>query len=206
MKKILIIFIILFIPILLDASESTRLASLNGMEPMSEGIVMIGDSITEAGQWSELLNVKVRNSGFNGWTSKKIYNNLYKILNGNPTHIFIMVGVNDLRSGLFPYQIIENYKLILQYIKTNMPYTIIVIQSVLPIREQYNSIQPKINRLNFLLEELSINEGLKFLDISLYLKNSKGFLYKEYDYDSLHITGKAYEKWSYLIKEYLNNE
>ena len=72
-------------------------------------IVFLGDSITEYGQWEELMqNPKVKNRGIAGDTTWGLLRRLSTITSTQPQAIFLMIGVNDF---LFTdkSEILENY-------------------------------------------------------------------------------------------------
>ncbi len=65
--------------------------------PKSESdIIMLGDSITDEGEWTELLGLNVKNRGISGDTIERILHRLDTILESKPKQVFLMIGINDL--------------------------------------------------------------------------------------------------------------
>ncbi|HKM19400.1 MAG TPA: hypothetical protein VJY14_05000, partial [Aliarcobacter sp.] len=56
-------------------------------------IMMLGDSITDEGEWSELWGKVVQNRGISGDTTSGVLDRLYTV-NKNIKKVFIMIGVN----------------------------------------------------------------------------------------------------------------
>jgi lysophospholipase L1-like esterase len=205
MKKLFIAICILFvtIPCFSFANEGTWRAAMNGLDPQDGGIVMVGDSITAMGQWSQVLGMKVRNAGMSGWTSSKVLTAIDSLVTGNPDYIFICIGTNDI--GLMyrsTTSIIGTYTNILNRLYQIAPNSVVVIQAVTPTRK---GTQPAINKLNIALEQLAISRGITFLDVATPLMDSTGKLATQYSYDGLHLKGQAYEVWGDIIKEFLCN-
>ncbi|MCP3895963.1 MAG: sialate O-acetylesterase, partial [Bacteroides sp.] len=66
----------------------------------SKDIVFLGNSITNGGEWAELLNNKrVKNRGISGDICQGVYDRLDPILKGKPAKIFLLIGINDISRG-----------------------------------------------------------------------------------------------------------
>ena len=171
-------------------------------------IVFLGDSITEYGQWEELMNhPKVKNRGIAGDTTWGLMRRLNNITQSQPKAIFLMIGINDF---LFTdvHEIIENYKKIVEQIKSESPDCQLFIQSVLPVNSIVkNSVFDNnlINQLNVSIKDLAIKEGLVFIDIHQKLMDKNGQLDAKFTADGVHINGTAYLIWKDLVKPYLAN-
>ncbi len=171
-----------------------------------DNIIFLGDSITEYGQWAELLqNSKVKNRGIAGETTWGLLRRLSTITESQPKAIFLMIGVNDF---LFTdrTEIIQNYTKIIQQIKSETPNSQLFIQSVLPINTNVKNTvfnNKEINLLNKSIQELAAKEGLKYLDIHRLLKNEKGELDANFTADGVHINGAAYTIWKDAIMPHI---
>ncbi len=169
-------------------------------------IVFLGDSITEYGQWEELLqNPKVKNRGIAGDTTWGLLRRLSTITSTQPQAIFLMIGVNDF---LFTdkSEIIENYTNIVQQIKTETPNSQLFIQSVLPINTNVKNTvfnNKEIKLLNQSLQQLAQKEGLIYIDIHQLLANEKGALAANFTADGVHINGAAYTIWKDTVSPYI---
>ena len=61
-----------------------------------DSILFLGDSLTDEGEWVELLgNTNIVNRGISGDTTRRILNRLDAVVDTKPKQIFLMVGIND---------------------------------------------------------------------------------------------------------------
>src|SRR5215212_6349397 len=69
--------------------------------PGTAEIVMLGDSLTEWGNWHELVpGFRVINRGIAGDTSSGVLDRLQEVIDRRPKVVFVMIGTNDI--GLVP--------------------------------------------------------------------------------------------------------
>ena len=169
-------------------------------QPKIIRIVMLGDSITAWGDWSELLSRwDVANRGVGGDTTVGIINRLSDIYELNPEICFMMVGINDLRIGLSVSKVFMNYTEILKELK-NKGITPI-IQSTLYLSEtspNWSLINNKVDDLNKMLKEYAFKEGIMFIDVNNELSRG-GALDSIYTPDGVHLSCNGYVKWRDLI-------
>ena len=75
----------------------------------SKDIVFLGNSITDGGEWNELLaNPRVKNRGISGDRSSWMLDRLDPIVGGQPRKLFLLIGTNDLAAGVSPDEIVAN--------------------------------------------------------------------------------------------------
>jgi lysophospholipase L1-like esterase len=179
---------------------SARL-SIFSATPGRADIIMLGDSLTEHGNWHELLpNTKVMNRGISGDTSSGILARLAEVISRQPRLAFLMVGVNDLADGATPEAVAENTSKILRSLQVAQISP--VLQSVLFVGDGQRDINFSIEQLNTRLRELALKMRVPFLDLNPLLAPS-GRLAPEFTYDGLHLKGTAYLRWGDAIKESL---
>ncbi|AZV55823.1 GDSL-type esterase/lipase family protein [Clostridium sp. AWRP] len=171
-------------------------------------IVFLGDSLTDIGQWNELLdNPDILNRGISSDTTSGALNRLIEITKLKPRKIFIMLGINDIDKGLSIEEIIKNYSKIIQNIKTDSPNTLIYVESVLPINKDIYKTRTKYNQitnLNASLNNLCKNSKVQYINLyPLFTLPNQNKLYKEYTIGGLHVNGKGYKVWRDAIKPYL---
>ncbi|WP_244483679.1 GDSL-type esterase/lipase family protein, partial [Methylobacterium sp. Leaf91] len=66
-------------------------------------IIMLGDSLTEQGNWARrFFPLDVRNRGVGGEGAGDLLRRLDRVIEERPAAVFLMVGVNDLKSGASP--------------------------------------------------------------------------------------------------------
>ena len=163
--------------------------------------MMLGDSITDEGQWDELLNNnKVQNRGISGDTTDGVLDRLNSV-NKNIKQVFIMIGVNDIMRGKSVDEIYANYLKIIQIFKEKNIK--IHIQSTLYIGETRKAdFNPKVEELNKRLEKYASENKITFINLNPIFAPQK-VLKKEFTFDDLHLNGSAYKLWSQEIKLFL---
>jgi lysophospholipase L1-like esterase len=162
--------------------------------------VMLGDSITDEGQWDELLdNSHVQNRGISGDTTDGVLERLDSI-NKSIKQVFIMIGVNDIMRGKEVDEVYSNY---LKIIKSFQEKKIkVYIQSTLFIGERRaENFNPKIEDLDKRLEKYASENNITFINLNPILAPNK-MLKKEFTFDDLHLNGSAYKLWAEEIKKY----
>lgn len=185
-----------------------RVELFEAMPLDSSAIVFLGNSITEQGEWGELLeHPMVRNRGIAGDMTDGVLRRLSTITQARPSQIFLMIGVNDLimRS---PADIITNYRKIVHQIQEQSPDTHLVLQSLLPVNNQVKqtSIKNKdIQTINKAISAIAAEKKLSYLNIAKHLSDADGNLAAEYTHDGIHLNGKAYMVWKKMIQPQLKN-
>lgn len=162
--------------------------------------IMLGDSITDEGQWDELLNIDtIQNRGISGDTSDGVIERLNPI-SKNIEKVFIMIGVNDIMRGREIDEVYSNYLKIIQFFKEKNIK--IHIQSTLYLGETKKSnFNPKIEELNKRLEKYASKNKITFINLNPIFAPNK-VLKKEFSFDDLHLNGSAYKLWAQEIKNY----
>ena len=162
--------------------------------------MMLGDSITDEGQWDELLNnSKVQNRGISGDTTDGVLDRLNSVSKGIK-QVFIMIGVNDIMRGREVDEVYANYLKIIQTFKDKNIK--VHIQSTLYIGEtRMANFNPKIEELNKKLEKYASENQIPFINLNPIFAPQK-VLKKEFTSDDLHLNGTAYKLWTEQIKKY----
>ena len=162
--------------------------------------MMLGDSITDEGQWDELLNnSKVQNRGISGDTTDGVLDRLNSVSKGIK-QVFIMIGVNDIMRGKEAHEVYANYLKIIQTFKDKNIK--VHIQSTLYIGEtRMANFNPKIEELNKKLEKYASENQIPFINLNPIFAPQK-VLKKEFTSDDLHLNGTAYKLWTEQIKKY----
>ncbi|WP_186306561.1 GDSL-type esterase/lipase family protein [Siminovitchia fortis] len=169
-------------------------------------IVFLGDSLTFRTEWSELFPGKtVINRGIGSDTTAGVLDRLDGVITAQPEKIFLLIGVNDLKSQSVSATI-QNYSKIINRVQSGSPNTEIFIQSLLPVNnKKYGRIltNDKIKKLNNELRSLADDAGVQYIDLySNFAKNDQ--LPEEYTIDGIHLTGKGYILWRETIKKYVD--
>lgn len=161
-------------------------------------IMMLGDSITDEGEWSELWGKVVQNRGISGDTTTGVLDRLYT-LNPNTKRVFIMIGVNDIMRGVSEDIVFENYKKILKFFQDKNIE--VIIQSTLYIGEsRKQNFNVKIEKLNQNLEEFAKSNKIVFINLNPIFAPQKTLL-KSFTKDDLHLNAYAYKLWIETLKK-----
>lgn len=170
--------------------------------------VLVGDSITAAWPWQELLaKSDIANRGVSGDTSTQILQRMNGILEVKPKKAFLMFGINDFGRGADPEQVFKNYETIVEILQ-NAKVRVIISSTIKcsanQIYLQSQIINQKVDRLNAKLRDFSRNHGIIFVDINQKLSDSNGGLNKRYTVDGVHLNYEAYKEWAKLLSPLIN--
>jgi len=178
----------------------------NMLPKQKGGIVFLGDSITEYGQWEEFTqHPKVINRGIAGDTTPNLLKRLDHIIELAPTKIFLMIGINDF---LFfnRHDIIKNYQKIVDRLHIGLPNTQVYVQSILPINPTIRRIvvdNEEVRLLNKDIQQLAKGKQFTYIDLHNLLKDANGNLDARYTLDGIHLKGAAYQIWKREIEDFL---
>lgn len=177
-----------------------------------KAIVFLGNSITEAGKWNEILPGKpVQNRGISGDNTFGVLARLPDIVAARPKKIFLLIGVNDLKREVPVTVIIDNYRKMVQMVKQGSPKTKLYLQSVLPVNDTI-LIEPfrkvtnaDVAKLNEALQQLAKDNNCRFVNLHEPFADTQGQLKRKDTPDGLHLKVGAYTIWvNYLrSKKYL---
>jgi lysophospholipase L1-like esterase len=189
-----------------------RQALFASLPQQKNAIVFLGNSITEAGKWNEILpGLPVQNRGISGDNSFGVLARLPQIVRAKPAKIFLLIGVNDLKREVPANVIINNCERMLSMIKAGSPRTRVYVQSILPVNDTI-LIEPfkKVTNANVALvnkayEQLAKQYGYNFVNLHEPFADAKGQLKRAETPDGLHLKVSSYPAWvNYLrSKKYL---
>ncbi len=184
----------------------------------SSDIVMLGDSLTEGGDWDTLFKewlptgISVVNRGIIGDDAPGIYDRLHQILPGKPKKIFLLVGVNDISHQITSDSVLVDIEKVVKAIRSQCPKTKLYIQSLLPYNFEkciYKTMNKEdktmtIRRVNKGLKKMARKYNVKFIYLYDYLK-APGSLHLDarFTKDGLHINQDAYKIWANALKKYV---
>jgi len=177
-----------------------RLQYFESLPRTKKAIVFLGNSLTEAGRWNDILPGRpVINRGISGDISFGVVARLDEVLSHKPAKVFLMIGVNDLKRNVPTGHIIENYKRIVARIRKDSPKTEIYLNSVLPVNpdiliESFHAVKnADIAVLNEALEALaSENKKTTFVDLHPVVADERGYLREAITPDGIHLEVAAY--------------
>lgn len=170
-------------------------------------IVFLGDSITDEGVWSELFgNPGIKNRGIGGDVSQGVLDRLDQVTSLKPDKIFLMIGINDLKSGVSQSELLKNYDTILARLVDESSGTRVYVQSILPMNSKLIWGGPSNSEIATVNKEISLladKYGMTFVDLYSSFIDSEGEMKSAYSNDGLHITGEGYLMWKSIIEEFI---
>lgn len=203
--------------------HSEKIKVITKKEDIVEKVVdnnylFLGDSITEQYDLKEYYEgYPVVNSGVSGdFTSSIVENMKKRVYDYNPSKVFLLIGINDLRKGKDVSEIVSNTKEIIKLIKENRPYSEIYLESIYPINktdddkisDSVKNIEfdnEKIIEVNNLLKDLAKDEKITYVDLYNKLVDDDGNLNISYTKDGLHISSEGYKFITKELMKYIKD-
>ena len=173
----------------------------------SKKVLLIGDSITERFNAQKYLTDHyIVNKGVSGDTSSDTLNRLNSgWFEFKPDFIFICIGTNDIANSFSDDKIVENIKQIARKSGQFGGKALIVLTSIFPTKFNRPRPNQRIYKLNKKIETLAEENGYRFFNLNPHFADENGSLYREYTYDGLHLSEKAYELWGEKLREFLKS-
>ena len=158
-------------------------------------VVMVGDSLTEGGDWAAMFDgIAVANRGVGGRRARDVSARMDDILATQPEVAFVMVGVNDLARGLTVEETFADYIAVVDALA--VADVDVVIQSTVECRRAVcGNVLDAIRELNGKLAALADERGLVFVDLNRTLSDDGG-LRAAYTYDGTHLNADGYRLWA----------
>ena len=179
---------------LLRTTQVARRTQFEVLGPAHGHLVMLGDSITEGGNWNEWFSdLPVVNRGIGGEVSGQVLARLHTAID-QPRAVVLLIGTNDLAFDIPQQQIAQNVGSILATIQRTAPGTPVVVQSVMP---RALAFRDEILALNQRYRDVvaAAPEHVRYLDLWPALATHEGALRPELTEDKLHLNGSGYAEW-----------
>jgi len=168
-------------------------------EHLNPVVVMLGDSITQAGPWKSLFpKTQIINRGISGYSTHDLLREMPSTIALRPEKIFLMIGINDLLRGASVDEIFNRYILILNALEKSGA-KIFVEATLECAREQCGATVDAVRALNQRLKNSAQERSLTFIDLNPGLTDQTQGLLKLYTTDGLHLTTLAYTYWAKAI-------
>jgi lysophospholipase L1-like esterase len=178
-------------------------------EPIIKGrVIMVGNSITEGGNWKILLkDTTVINRGISGDVTFGVLNRIKEITDRKPSKLFLLIGINDLSRNTPDEVIIENIFMLVGKVRSGSPKTAIYIQSILPTNESFKNLYKNfigkgehITTINAQIKKYA--KKLKYTYVDLYSQfiDTEGKMDAKFTSDGLHLNAKGYDHWIEILK------
>ena len=203
MKKTILTALLLFAAAAVFAQSEYNFQRRSLFEKLpvtSKDIVFLGNSITDGGEWNELLaNPRVKNRGISGDRSSWMLDRLDPIVGGQPRKLFLLIGTNDLAAGTPAAEVVANVRKIVERFQSESPRTKLYVQSVFPVNDSFKKYAAKHGRhdadivaVNKGLQALCAEKGIVYIDLWTLLADKNGKLRADLTNDGLHLMGEGY--------------
>ena len=186
-----------------------KLAQFRSYPNANTDVIFLGNSIMDYTDWNELLQLpQARNRGISGDISFGILQRLDEVTEGKPAKVFILIGINDISRNIPDSIILDNYKKIIQRIKSESPKTKIYFNTLFPVnntfpdKNHFNKDE-HILYINSELKKLGTTEKITVIDIHPQFLDNENRLDKKYTYDGLHPNSEGYTKWASILMPYI---
>jgi len=162
-------------------------------------VIMLGDSITDNGEWAELFpNVRILNRGISGQTTSEMLGRLDEIISRKPKKVLILGGINDLASEVSPRDVCNNIAKIVEILQSHDIKP--VVQSIIFVRESFKpGLNKKVQITNEMLADWCKQHAVIFLDLNSKLSQHNQLL-EIITNDGLHLNGQGYILWAEMIR------
>ena len=175
------------------AHFAKRVDEIDAQPLRAGGVLLLGDSITEAWKWQpEQVADVVHNHGV-GWdVVDGLRARWPQYASLSPEQVLVKIGTNDLSNEIAPADIAANVERLVRDLQREFPDARITLQSVLP-REA--AIRPKVDALNALYKDTAARLGVEWLDLTEAFSDEAGALRAELTNDGLHLIPEGYDVW-----------
>lgn len=187
-----------------------RATLFESLPASQDDIVMLGNSITDGGEWSELLgDAHVKNRGISGDTTDGVLERLGTITRGRPAKVFLLIGINDFSKGVPPEEVVGNIEKIVRRIKEESPGTLVYVQSILPLNDEIKMFPghkahiSEIPGANAGILSVCEKTGAGYIDLYSVFVGEDGRMDPKYTNDGLHLLGTGYLLWASLLRPLL---
>jgi lysophospholipase L1-like esterase len=195
-----------------DTTDDTTTAS-TADETTTDGeramkpTVFLGDSITEAGRWTEWFpELETVNMGIAGETTDDVVARLPEVIDADPGTVVVLVGTNDIgRRRRSPEYIGRNIETILVELRKHLPHARIILQSVMP---RTKDVSRSVHEINVHIRQFAAvaTARAEWLDLWPVLADPEGSLSTKYSDDGLHLNEAGYQAWVEALRPVLLRE
>lgn len=174
------------------------------------GIVLLGNSIIEYGNWRQLFaDSSVVNRGIAADNSFGVLKRLDEVIARQPAKLIVEIGINDLSQNVPLNLLINNIQMIVGKVRSGPVDTKIFVLSMLPTNDDVENEYPDAfnkNRLaevaNERLKLLSADGSFVYLNLDSKLRDADGKLDRKFaQTDGLHLNDEGYKVFVEMLKK-----
>jgi len=185
-----------------------ELAAKFKADPKSKkDIVFLGNSITAGTDWAKLLDLpQAKNRGISGDITFGVLERLQDVIDGKPSKVFILIGINDISRNIPDSVILRNYKTMISRIRKGSKNTHIYFNTLLPVNsafEKFKNHYGKDEHILWLNDEIRKFTAKNVTVIDLYpnFTDQDKHLRAELTKDGLHLIPAGYQVWADFLKK-----
>lgn len=174
-----------------------RISEIEALPIKKGGVLLAGDSITEAWLWNgDKLPFETSNHGVSWDTAEGLKARLPFLLKHSPDHVFILIGTNDIGYNHSADHVAQNVADVIRNFQKEKQDTQIYVQAILPREAQSMTL---VNAYNSALSSLSQDLGINFVDMNEAFASPDGTLRADLTDDGLHLNAQGYALWAEFL-------
>ena len=174
------------------SDQPTPAPSLDDV-PARQVIAFFGDSITQAGRWSEWFpDVEALNLGVGGDTTDDALARLDDVVAAAPDGIVLLICTNDLGTRQSVEHLVRNVETMCVELRRALPGSRMLVQSIMPRGREFAA---RIQDANIHIRQFTSTVRAQFLDLWPALALEDGELNPLFSDDRLHLSAGGYDAW-----------
>lgn len=162
--------------------------------------ILVGDSLSMwfPVEWTPTDRFWL-NQGISGDTTGGVLKRLANFSQTRPDLIHVMVGINDLKRGVPPEEVLSNLRQIMRQLRQTHPSAHIIVHSLLPTRVATIPNQ-QVYLVNQHLPLIAQQEGVSYLNLTSYFADPQGEMRPDLTTDGLHLNWNGYAVWEWVMR------
>lgn len=183
-----------------------KVAAFNTDVVKKNDIVFLGNSITAGADWKALLNLpNAKNRGISGDITFGILERLNEVIEGKPSKVFVLIGINDISRNIPDEVILRNYKSIISRIQKGSKKTQIYFYTLLPVNASFGKFKNHYGKdehilwLNEQIRKFASEKNVTVIDLYPHFIDGEKHLKAELTKDGLHLIPAGYQVWGEVL-------
>ncbi len=183
-----------------------QVAKFKSESKSKNDIIFLGNSITAGTDWAKLLNLpEAKNRGISGDITFGVLERLQDVIDGKPSKIFILIGINDISRNIPDSVILGNYKKMIERIRKGSKKTKIYFNTLLPVNASFDKFKNHYGKdehilwLNSEIKKL-VARNVNIIDLYPNFIDQDQHLKAEITKDGLHLLPAGYKIWADFLK------
>jgi lysophospholipase L1-like esterase len=171
-------------------------------------IVFLGNSITAGSDWKTLLSLpNAKNRGISGDITFGVLQRLDEVIQGKPSKVFVLIGINDISRNIPDDVILRNYKSIISRIQKGSKKTQIYFYTLLPVNASFEKFKNHYGKdehilsLNEEIRKFASEKNVTVIDLYSHFIDGEKHLKAELTKDGLHLIPAGYEVWAHVLNK-----